>query len=99
MLTYEQFVAKFPDYKGNGSGQGTQIQMVQAHLDDAWKEIDPTVWGVKADIAHGLYTAISLALTPFGKNAKLSNVQGGTVYDARLKAVQRQVWGKARPLT
>lgn len=98
MLTYEEFVAEYPDYKGNGSGQGTQIAMVQKKLDAAWLEIDPLVWGAKANVGHGLLTAISLALTPFGKNAKLSNVQGGTVYDARYRAILRQVTGKARPL-
>lgn len=96
MLSVEDFFKSYPEMKSNGTS--AHIELVQTKLEEALLEVDTDVFGPKADVYQGLVAARKLALSPFGRNAKMVSQMGATVYDAEIKRLQRQVWGKARPL-
>lgn len=84
-LLYTSFIAKFPEF-----ANATQA-LVQKHLDDALLEIDPAVWGPKADAGQGFLAAHTLALSPFGQGVRLVQKDGTTTYNVHYKRLQRQV--------
>lgn len=96
MLSVEDFFKSYPEMKSNGAL--AHIEIVQAKLDEALLEVDPDVFLTKADLYQGLVAARKLALSPFGRNAKMVSQMGTTVYDAEIKRIRLQVWSKARPL-
>lgn len=78
MATSADFRAQFPEF--------TQVAdaTVNPILAAALLEIDPDVWGVKADQGQLYLAAHKLALSPFGNNAKMVTPAGkgthGTTY-------------------
>jgi hypothetical protein len=54
--------------------------LVKTWLDFAATRVDAGVFGASYDMAHGLTTAHHIALSPFGKNARLSSNEGRTTY-------------------
>lgn len=96
MLSVEDFLKSYPDFKGTNAT--ANLEIVKAKLDEAWLEVDEVVLRDKADVLHGLIAARKLALSPFGRNAKLVSKMGETPYDAEIKRIQRQVFGSHRPL-
>ena len=69
-MTLAQFRVRYPDFRSAPDG------LVQATLDEAALEVDATVFGALWSAAHGAMTAHVLALSPFGKNARLSPEEG-----------------------
>lgn len=53
---------------------------VSAWLAETLPEIDPTIWGTDADSGHGLLTAHRMAVSPFGRNSRLSSEKGESTY-------------------
>lgn len=92
MLTLEQFKAGYPDFSKAGDA------FLIEKLDEAALEVDPAVCGAKTNTIHGLKTARKLALSPFGKNARMVSKDGGTVYDSPLHELIKQVAPSKRPL-
>jgi len=84
-LTYEQFIAKFPEF------QNTDRTLVLAHLADALLEIDSSIWGPKLAVAQGYLAAHTLTLSPFGQNVRMAAKDGTTTYNTHYKRLQRQV--------
>lgn len=96
-LSVEDFFTSYPDFKGSNTG-AAHLALVQAKLDEALLEVDVAVCGAKSDLLQGLIAARKLALSPFGRNAKMVSQMGTTVYDAEIRRIQRQVYGSHRPL-
>lgn len=98
MLTLEQFYEAYPDFKGSSNLAGHD-GFVQVKLNEAALEIDPVTWGAKTNTGHGLLTAIKLAKSPYGKNAKMVPGQNGkTIYEDPYNRLVKQVAGKRRPI-
>lgn len=74
---------------GEFSTAGTDL--IDAALTDAATEIDATIYGVKYDAAHGLLTAHKLAVSPYGRSARLVNDDGTTTYEKELTRIRREV--------
>jgi hypothetical protein len=79
------FRVQFPEFNGVSSA------LVNATLSAALLEIDTTIWGIKADQGQGYLTAIKLALSPFGQNARMIAKDGTTVYHTSYNALVRQI--------
>lgn len=88
----ERFVQLCPEF------EGAKVDLLRRTLEQTAKRIDPNVWGVLQDEGHKLLTAHILSLSPFGKNAKMKNEDGRSVYEFQYKELRKQVWAKARPL-
>lgn len=74
------FLVRFPEF---GPADTDFPGMVDATLAEAALAIGDQ-WGSKYDQVHGLETAHRLAISPFGKNAKLSTDTGKTTYGEQL---------------
>ena len=72
------FLGSYPEFGG------TDPALVQAKMSEAERQIDLTIAGTLSDDLIYLLTAQKLARTPFGNDAKLSTMDGTTVYDAEL---------------
>jgi hypothetical protein len=78
------FRVQYPEFK-------TALDpFVQAFLDAAAREINPTELGEAYDNAHGLLAAHKLAISPFGKQARMVNEDGSTTYEKEYDAVLRR---------
>lgn len=84
-MSYTQFLIQWPEFSG------TDAALVQAHLDAAALEIDPAIWGPKADQGQGYLAAHKLALSPFGQNARLVAKDGSTTYFKHFSRLQGMV--------
>lgn len=79
--------------------EGTPTAVVQAAIDDADTEVDPRVFGEKADQAVSLLAAHKLSLAPFGQQARLApklvqdSPHGTTTYGTEYDALVRQCGG------
>jgi len=77
----------------------TDTAVVQAAIDDAVTEVDPRVFGEKADQAVSLLAAHKLGISPHGRQARLDpKAQGGgphgaTTYGVEYDALVRQCGG------
>lgn len=91
MLTYETFIAEYPEFK-TASAAFVNRKLTQAAL-----RIDPNVWGVKQDMGHGLITAVMLCRSPSGKTAQMVP-EAAVSYERELRALLKEVTGKARPI-
>jgi hypothetical protein len=78
------FRVQYPEFKS------ALDPFVQAFLDAAAREINPTELGEAYDNAHGLLTAHKLAISPFGKQARMVNEDGRTTYENEYDAVLRR---------
>lgn len=88
MLTLDQFRGKFGEFFRSEEDVDT---LVQSALDEAELEIDPTVWGVHTDTAHGLLAASKLALSQLGQQARLQSEKGSSTYWTRYVDLRKQV--------
>lgn len=84
-MDLSSFRARYPEFRTAADG------LVQAVLDEVATEIDATVYRDKYDVAHGMKTAQRLARSPFGKNARLSQDDGSTTWDADIRRIDSQV--------
>lgn len=79
------FLIKFPEFKL------ATLELIQAHLDDALLQIDATVWGDKVELGQGYLAAHTLALSPFGQQARIQNKDGVTTYWKNYRRLLMQV--------
>jgi hypothetical protein len=91
-LTVSAFRSRFPAF----TGETPSDELVQAKLDEAAEQIDETVWGAKAEAGHGNLTAHLLALAPFGRDARLVNDEGRSVWGNRHEELAQIVGGAYR---
>lgn len=74
-VTVENFIERFPEFRT------AKIETIEAVIADAVLEVDPAVWGTKTDLGVKYTAAHLLALSPFGRQAKLVSKTGGTTYE------------------
>jgi hypothetical protein len=79
------FRDRYPEFKNVGT------DLLAATLAEAALQIDSTVYGTKADLAHGLLTAHMLAISPFGRSERTEPGSQETLYWKQYQAVFRQV--------
>ncbi len=65
--------------------------LIELHLEQATLEVASDVFGTFTEKAIRLKAAHSLAMTPFGRSARLVADDGTTVYSTELKAISRTV--------
>lgn len=81
-MTLAQFRIQFPEF------QNAPAEWVQAYLDAAALEIDPDIWGPKADQGQGYLAAHKMALS----GPKMMNSKDAvTSYEIHYKALVDQV--------
>lgn len=67
MMTIGAFRARYPEFRT------APDTLVQAVLDEAVLRIEPSAFGAKADIAHGLMAAHLLLNNPYGRSQRLES--------------------------
>ncbi len=73
-MVLADFRVAFPEFRSASDALvGQQLAFAEA-------QIDPAVWKSTTAEGHGLLTAHKLALSPFGKQAKLSTASGSSTY-------------------
>lgn len=80
-MQYAQFIVRHAEFK---PAPPDTVQMV---LDMAASELSADEIGEPYDEAHGLLAAHKLALSPFGRNARMVREDGTTTYGDEFKAV------------
>ncbi len=84
-MTREAFLASYPEFEVIDREEPS---IVPAKLAEADAAVSDT-WGKHRDEIVGLETAHRLALSPFGRNAKLVSEQGKSTYGEQLKQRRR----------
>lgn len=86
-MTTAEFLVLFPEYAALAAeDNGTEL------IDGALARADRRVsdsWGDRRDDVIGLTAAHMLALSPFGRNARLSTADGTTTYGTELTAMKK----------
>lgn len=78
------FLTRFPEFKR------TDLDLVQAKLDEAELLIDRTVWGTKSDLGVGYLAAHLLASAATGQNARLVPPNAKATREDALTTYERQ---------
>lgn len=86
-VTPQSFIAARPEFAK------TQLSVIQAMLDEATTELDPTVWNALLDQGVSYLAAHKLALSPFGQNARMIAKDGTTTYWTHFQRLVRIVGG------
>lgn len=87
-LDYEAFIRRFPEFIE------TDRPLVDEKLAESLLEIDAAVWRTQADLGQGYRAAELLALTPFGRAARMVQKDGSTTYGTIYAGmVQRVAFG------
>ena len=68
------FLARYPEFARAG------LPLVEAVLGECAARLDVGTWGTLFDAGHGLLTAHTLALSPFGQAARMAPKDGVTTY-------------------
>lgn len=90
--TATTFRAAFPEFKGDAvAGTVVPVAFLQRCLDEAEREIDANVWGEDALTGHGYLTAHKLALSPYGRDARLKTDDRKTTYLTEFERLERIV--------
>lgn len=84
-MTKANFLIRFDEFAVINSEQPALIDAVLAEADKAISD----EWGDQRDEIHGLETAHRLAISPAGRNAKLSSSMGKSTYGEQLKRRRR----------
>lgn len=84
-MTREQFLESYPEFAVIDREEPTIVPAKLAEADGAVSD----EWGGKRDEIVGLETAHRLALSPFGRNAKLASSMGKSTYGEQLKQRRR----------
>lgn len=82
-LSRTDFRARFPEFATAADA------IIDACLAEALLQTPSDVWGTKADAAQGLLTAHLLAISPFGRTAKLVSSKGDSTYGQRRREMTR----------
>ena len=100
-MTEAEFKVSFPEFRSIWTNSD---EMLTAYLSHAQHRIDCDVFGNKANQAHGLLTAHTLAVAPGGQMARLVSKEGDTTYGMQYRQIMREtvlgvvVSGGAGPL-
>lgn len=79
-MTHDQFITRYPEF----SPADVEFPgMIDAAMAEAMLAVSDQ-WGAKTDQVIGLETAHRLAITPFGRTAKLSSSLGKSTYGNQL---------------
>lgn len=81
-VTAQTFKDAYPEF------ENLSDSWIAAKIADAEIACPSTVWGDFADQGVSLHVAQRLALSPTGRDLKLANDDGSTVYDAELKRLR-----------
>lgn len=82
-LALATFRTRFPEFAPAADA------LVEACLAEALLQTPSDVWGTKADAAQGMLTAHLLAISPYGRTAKLVSAKGESTYGQRRQAMTR----------
>lgn len=78
-LTLEEFIERFPDFEATLATPAGET-LVQKKLDEAWRRTPTAAWGEKAQDAQGYLAAHLLAISGFGRDARVISKDGSTTY-------------------
>ena len=78
------FLVSYPEFSD------TNPDLVTAKMEEAVRQLDPTVFGATLDDATYLLTAQKLAKMPMGNAALIDATTGRTVYDEELLRLRRE---------
>lgn len=81
------FLKRFPEF----DGQGKNLTLIKAKIDEATRRTDPTLASDLADDITYYLAAHLLAQSPMGQNAKLVAKDGSTTYGKEYKRLCRLV--------
>lgn len=81
----DAFLVRYGEFSTAGS------DLIEAALTDAATELDTSIYRDKYDVAHGLLAAHKLAISPYGRSARLVNEDGTTTYEKELTRIRREV--------
>ena len=84
-VTVESFRDRFPEFKT------ASIESTKAALADARLQVDAAVYGKKTDLGVKYTAAHLLALSPFGRQAKMVTKLGTTTYQTHRDDLIAQV--------
>lgn len=84
-VTADSFRESYPEFTNLGD------DVIEAKITDGELRCPSSVWGDFADTGVCLYVAQRLALSPWGRDLKLTNDDGSTVYDRELERLVRVV--------
>lgn len=91
-LNLATFRERYPEF------EQTPDALVQAKLDAAERSTNSTVWGELAEDGHGLLAAMLLAHSPYGRDARLVDEEGESVYSKEYNRLARLVGVSHRPV-
>jgi Protein of unknown function (DUF4054) len=90
VLSLDTFLTSFPEFANTPKG------LLAAKLAESLLQIDPNIWGVKADTGQGYLAAHLITLSPMGQNARMivaskNGTQPTTTYMGHYRVMQQQV--------
>lgn len=85
MATVSSFKAQFPEFAN------TDNDLVQSAIDGAALQVNATTWGNKRELGILFLAADSLARSPFGEPARLSDQVKETIYYRNFLRLRSQV--------
>ncbi len=84
-MTVDEFRAWHSEFRAASD------DLIQLHLDEATLEVAADIFGTKTEKAIRLRAAHSMAMTPFGRSARLVQDDGTTIYWTQFKELSDQV--------
>ncbi|KKN75983.1 hypothetical protein LCGC14_0375400 [marine sediment metagenome] len=84
-VTVETFIESFPEFRS------ASVDVIKAKLAEAVLQVDAKVWEGKTDLGVKYTAAHLLALSPFGRQAKLVSKDGSTTYEQHRDDLMLQV--------
>lgn len=84
-VTVESFRESFPEFRS------ASLELIKAKIDEAALQVDAVVWEGKTDLGVKYTAAHLLALSPFGRQAKLVSKDGTTTYQTHRDDLISQV--------
>ena len=91
-LTRDEFVDRFPEFRE------TPPELVQWKLNEAERRTPASIWGHEAARdAQGYLAAHLLAISPYGRDARLQNDDGSTTYGTTRDRMELELGPAAAP--
>lgn len=84
-MTSVEFLVRYPEFVVINAEEPTLLPAALVEADKAVSD----QWGDAREEIVGLETAHRMAISPFGRNAKLASSAGKTTYGTQLKARRR----------
>lgn len=86
-MTTAEFLVLFPEFAALAAEDGG-TELIDGALVRSARRVSDS-WGAKRDDVIGLTTAHMLALSPFGRNARLSAADGSSTYKTELTEMKK----------